>query len=190
MARPGGVLGNGGAEAGRAFTVTGIVEDPSNLLDEFALVAPGQLAASRRRCGSSSASPLNSAAASAAGNVIPKNAIVSAPAPDGSIVSPATMVLVVSVLGLVFIGLVATAAFTVMAQRRQRSLGMLSSLGATEADVRFVLIIDGSIAGVTGAVVGAAVGPPAGSGTTRTWRSPPRTAPTHSTCRGRRWSSA
>ena len=32
-----------GAEAGRAFTVTGIVEDPSNLLDEFALVAPGQL---------------------------------------------------------------------------------------------------------------------------------------------------
>ena len=30
----------------------------------------------------------------------------------------------------------------------------------------------------------------AGSGTTRTWRSPPRTAPTRSTCRGRRWSSA
>ena len=44
--------------------------------------------------------------------------------------SPATMVLVISVLGLVFIGLVATAAFTVMAQRRQRALGMLSSLGA------------------------------------------------------------
>ena len=38
-----------------------------------------------------------------------------------------------SVLGLAFIGLVATAAFTVMAQRRQRALGMLASLGATPA---------------------------------------------------------
>ena len=76
--------------------------------------------------------------------------------PKTSVVSPATVVLVVSVLGLVFIGLVATAAFTVMAQRRQRALGMLSSLGATEADVRFVLIVDGLIAGLAGAVIGAA----------------------------------
>jgi hypothetical protein len=56
-----------------------------------------------------------------------KSAAVSAPQPEDSVVSPATVVLVVSVLGLVFIGLVATAAFTVMAQRRQRALGMLSS---------------------------------------------------------------
>src|SRR5215469_10444170 len=41
-----------GAEAGRAFTVTGIVEDPSNLLDEFALVAPGQLAGPDELAGS------------------------------------------------------------------------------------------------------------------------------------------
>jgi putative ABC transport system permease protein len=145
-----------GNEAGRAFTVTGIVENPSNLLDEFALVAPGQLSAPgdvRVFLGES----LDSAAASAAGNVIPKNANVSAPAPADSVVTPATVVLVVSALGLVFIGLVATAAFTVMAQRRQRALGMLASLGATKADVRFVLIIDGLAAGVAGAVVGAAV---------------------------------
>jgi len=145
-----------GNEAGRAFTVTGIVENPSNLLDEFALVAPGQLSAPgdvRVFLGES----LDSASASAAGNVIPKNANVSAPAPSDSVVTPATVVLVVSVLGLVFIGLVATAAFTVMAQRRQRALGMLASLGATEADVRFVLIIDGLAAGVAGAVIGAAV---------------------------------
>jgi putative ABC transport system permease protein len=145
-----------GNEAGRSFTVTGIVENPSNLLDEFALVAPGQLSAPgdvRVFLGES----LDSASASAAGNVIPKNANVSTPAPSDSVVTPATVVLVVSVLGLVFIGLVATAAFTVMAQRRQRALGMLASLGATEADVRFVLIIDGLVAGVAGAVVGAAV---------------------------------
>ena len=144
-----------GAEAGRAFTVTGIVENPSNLLDEFALVAPGQVAAPsdvRVFLGLS----MNSAAASASPDVIPKSANVSAPQPDNALVSPATVVLVVSVLGLVFIGLVATAAFTVMAQRRQRALGMLSSLGATEADVRFVLIIDGLVAGLAGAVLGAA----------------------------------
>jgi putative ABC transport system permease protein len=145
-----------GAEAGRSFTVTGIVENPSNLLDEFALVAPGQLSAPkdvRVFLGES----LDSAAASKAPDVIPQNAVVSAPTPDNSVVAPATIVLIISVLGLVFIGLVATAAFTVMAQRRQRALGMLSSLGATEADVRFVLVIDGLVAGVVGAVLGTAI---------------------------------
>jgi len=145
-----------GAAAGRAFTVTGIVENPANLLDEFALTAPGQLSHPgdvRMFLGVS----LDSAAASRAGDVIPRNAIVTAPVPNGSVVSPATVVLVISVLGLVFIGLVATAAFTVMAQRRQRALGMLASLGATERDVRFVLITDGVIAGLAGAALGAAL---------------------------------
>ncbi len=100
---------------------------------------------------------LDSAAASAAGDVIPKSAVVSTPMPEDSILSPATIVLIVSVLGLVFIGLVATAAFTVMAQRRQRALGMLASLGATEADVRFVLIADGLLAAWQARVIGAAV---------------------------------
>ncbi len=151
-----------GAEAGRAFTVTGIVEDPSNLLDEFALVAPGQLAGPGQLSGAGQVriflgESMDSAAASAAGDVIPRSAVVTAPTPEDSIFSPATIVLIVSVIGLVFIGLVATAAFTVMAQRRQRALGMLASLGATEADVRFVLIADGLFAGVIGALIGAAI---------------------------------
>jgi putative ABC transport system permease protein len=146
----------GGAEAGRAFTVTGIVENPSNLLDEFALVAPGQLtspAQVRIFIGES----LDSASAAAAGDVIPADANVSTPIQKFSIISGSVVVLMISVVGLIFIGLVATAAFTVMAQRRQRALGMLASLGATEADVRFVLIADGLIGGVTGAIIGGAV---------------------------------
>jgi putative ABC transport system permease protein len=149
-------IGSGWHAAGESFTVTGIVENPSNLLDEFALVAPGKLAAPRQVrifVGIS----MESAAAARAGDVIPEAAIVTEPVPDYSLVSPATIVLIVSVLGLVFIGLVASAAFTVMAQRRQRALGMLASLGATEADVRFVLILDGLIAGVLGALIGAAL---------------------------------
>jgi putative ABC transport system permease protein len=151
------VPASAGASAGRAFTVTGIVENPSNLLDEFALVPPGQVAApqnARIFLGIS----MDSAAASAAGNVIPTNATVTAPQPTDTIVSPATIVLIVSVLGLAFIGLVASAAFTVMAQRRQRALGMLASLGATERDVRFVLLVDGLVAGVFGAIIGGALG--------------------------------
>ncbi len=150
-----------GAEAGRAFTVTGIVEDPSNLLDEFALVAPGQLAGPGQLTSSGRVrvflgESMDSAAASRAGDVIPGTAVVTEPTANDNIFSPAMIVLIVSVIGLVFIGLVATAAFTVMAQRRQRALGMLASLGATEADVRFVLIADGLFAGVAGAVLGAA----------------------------------
>jgi len=151
------VPASAGAAAGRSFTVTGIVENPSNLLDEFALVPPGQIAAPqnvRIFLGVS----LDSAAGSAAGNVIPSSATVTQPQPSDTIVSAATIVLIVSVLGLAFIGLVATAAFTVMAQRRQRALGMLASLGATERDVRFVLIVDGLLAGVVGAIIGAALG--------------------------------
>jgi putative ABC transport system permease protein len=151
------VPASAGAAAGRSFTVTGIVEDPSNLLDEFALVAPGQLTAPqevRIFIGLS----MDSAAASAAGDVIPKSATVTEPEPQNSVVSSATIVLIVSSLGLVFIGLVASAAFTVMAQRRQRALGMLASLGATERDVRFVLLVDGLVAGVLGAIIGGALG--------------------------------
>jgi putative ABC transport system permease protein len=151
------VPASAGAAAGRSFTVTGIVENPSNLLDEFALVAPGQLAAPQEVRIFTGVS-MDSAAASAAGDVIPRSASVSEPEPEDSVVSPATIVLIVSVLGLVFIGLVASAAFTVMAQRRQRSLGMLASLGATESDVRFVLLADGLVAGVSGAVIGGALG--------------------------------
>ena len=150
-----------GAQAGRAFAVTGIVENPSNLLDEFALVAPGELAGPGQLTSAGQVRvflgiSMDSAAASRAGNVIPKSASVSAPAPQYSVLSPASIVLIVSVIGLAFIGLVATAAFTVMAQRRQRALGMLASLGATETDVRFVLIADGLIGGVVGAGLGAA----------------------------------
>jgi putative ABC transport system permease protein len=143
--------------SGGTRTVTGIVEDPSNLNDEFALVAPGQLASPAQVRIFLGVSAMSSAV-SDRGDIIGASATVSYPEPVDSSLDPADVVLIVSVLGLVFIGLVASAAFTVLAQRRQRALGMLSSLGATEGDVRFVLIIDGAIAGLLGAVIGTAIG--------------------------------
>ena len=70
----------------------------------------------------------------------------------------ATIVLVVEVLGLVFIGLVSVAGFSVMAQRRLRALGMLSAIGATERNLRLVMIAGGVTVGVAAALAGAVLG--------------------------------
>ena len=120
---------------GTTWRVTGIVQDPSNLADEFALVAPGQVthpsqvimllgSPAVKQAVSNGSATLPGIPAAA--TVTPPNAIMS-----GGI-SPAVLVLVVEVLGLVFIGLVSVAGFSVMAQRRLRALGMLSAIGATE----------------------------------------------------------
>lgn len=61
-------------------------------------------------------------------------------------------------LGLIFIGLVAVAGFSVLAQRRLRALGMLSAIGATERNVRLVMTASGMLVGVAAALAGAALG--------------------------------
>jgi len=137
---------------GRSWRVTGIVENPSDLLDEFALVSPGQLTGPARVTILVGASHVHG---------LPAAASVSYPPPPrGSSpgISPATIVLAVAVLGLVFTGLVAVAGFTVMAQRRLRALGMLSALGATQANVRLVMAANGVMVGLSGVGAGTAIG--------------------------------
>ena len=72
--------------------------------------------------------------------------------------SQATLVLVAEVLGLAFIGLVSVASFSVMAQRRLRALGMLSAIGATDRNLRLVMIANGLVVGVAAALAGTAAG--------------------------------
>ena len=87
---------------------------------------------------------------------------------------PATIVLVVEVLGLVFIGLVSVAGFSVMAQRRLRALGLLSAIGATERNLRLVMVAGGVAVGVAGAPTG-------GGARSAAWFAyvPARRAPAH-----------
>jgi len=156
-------VGGSWRAAGRTWRVTGIVQDPSNLRDEFALAAPGQVArpdqvvmllgssAVRQAAGNGSTSQ-----AFLAG--LPVAATVSVPTASAGGIPPATMVLVVAVVGLVFIGLLAVAGFSVMAQRRLRALGMLSAIGATERHVRLVMISGGAVVGVAAALAGAVLG--------------------------------
>jgi putative ABC transport system permease protein len=144
--------------AGRTWRVTGIVQDPSNLSDQFALVAPGQVrhpsqvtvllgpAAARLAASGQAALP----GVPAAG--------LSVPTANYGGLPPSTLILVVEVFGLALIGLVSVASFSVMAQRRLRALGMLSAIGATERNLRLVMIANGLVTGVAGALAGAAAG--------------------------------
>ena len=66
--------------------------------------------------------------------------------------------LVLATIGLLFIGLLSVGGFAVLAARRQRALGMLGALGATDRHVRLVMVANGALVGSVGAVTGSALG--------------------------------
>jgi putative ABC transport system permease protein len=104
---------------------------------------------------------LGPAAAQAAGSgTLPGVPAATVTFPNGITggVSPAVLILVVEALGLAFVGLVSVASFSVMAQRRLRALGMLSAIGATERNLRLVMIASGLVVGATAALAGAVLG--------------------------------
>jgi putative ABC transport system permease protein len=145
-------VGDRWQHAGRAYRVVGLVENPLNLLDSFALLAPGQLAMP-----AVDTVLFDASEPALTGFRAPPGVTVVAPRRPGGI-PPEVVVLAAAIVGLMFVGLVAAAGFTVLAQRRLRALGMLSSLGATDRHIRLVLITNGAAVGVVGAVAGAAIG--------------------------------
>jgi putative ABC transport system permease protein len=150
----GAKLGGQWEASGRALHVVGLVENPLNLLDEFALVAPGQIGSP-----SGYSILLNATSHALDSFTLPSHARLSISLrSSASEAAVAAVVLVITTMGLLFVGLVAVAGFAVMAQRRQRALGMLGSLGATDRHLRLVVLANGAAVGATAAVVGAAVG--------------------------------
>jgi putative ABC transport system permease protein len=138
---------------GTARTVVGIVQNPQSLLDEFALVAPGQVSHPTQVTVLFDAPRASSSFSGA--NVQTR---ASASASAGNALNPETIVLGLATVGMLLIALVAVGGFTVLAQRRLRSLGMLGSLGATDRNIRLVVRANGVLVGVVGALAGAAVG--------------------------------
>jgi putative ABC transport system permease protein len=132
-------------------TVVGIVQNPQSLLDEFALVPPGQVT-----------HPTQINALFDAPGVDPNRigSNVYTPAQNGNSnpINPETIVLAVATVGMLLIALVSVGGFTVLAQRRLRALGMLESMGATDRNVRLVIRANGVIVGFVGAVMGFALG--------------------------------
>ena len=131
-------------------TVVGIVQNPQSLLDEFALVPPGQVTHPNEVSVLFDASP-------SAGKDLP-GYVTTPGGTNTNVINPSTIVLALATIGMLLIALVSIGGFTVLAQRRMRSLGMLESMGATDRNVRLVLEANGVIVGVVGAVLGFALG--------------------------------
>jgi len=136
---------------GPARHVVGIVQNPESLLDEFALVTPGQVT-----------SPTQVTVLFDAPGVSPSSIGPNVETPQSASASnplnPVTIVLALATIGMLLIALVAVGGFTVLAQRRVRSLGMLGALGATDRRVRLVVRTNGVVVGVVGAILGLVLG--------------------------------
>ena len=145
-------LGSRWQPSGQSWTVVGLVENPLDLLDTFALVQPGLP-------GSIDRVEMLVKATRAQFEAVHR--------PDGAAIdfrgadeadTGALAVLILATVGLLFVGLLAAAGFTVLAQRRQRALGMLGAVGARQRHLRLVTQANGALVGVVAAVAGGALG--------------------------------
>jgi putative ABC transport system permease protein len=145
-------IGQTWQQGGHHRRVVGLVENPENLLEAFALVAPGQANPADRV----TILILTTAQKFDAAPVI--NGADNEIRPPGESQAATMQVLILATVGLLFVGLVAVAGFTVMAGRRLRALGMLAAIGATDRHMRLVLLADGAAVGTVAAVTGTAAG--------------------------------
>ncbi|HLN04638.1 MAG TPA: FtsX-like permease family protein [Acidimicrobiales bacterium] len=149
---------------GASRQVAGIVENPQSLLDEFALVLPGQVKSPNDVTvlfdapGVAPSSIGEQCATCGPYGASGSNVSTPASAAQSNQINPETLSLAVLTIGMLLIALVAVGGFTVLAQRRQRSLGMLASIGATSKNVSLVVRANGLVVGVLGAVIGTLLG--------------------------------
>jgi putative ABC transport system permease protein len=142
----------------RRRTVVGIVENPRKLSDEFALVSPSSAGAADFVTVLVDASD-ESVRSFFGPGPNPPPALVSSQnqGHDHPEAEPLAMFSVTTVF-LLLASLVAAAGFAVVAQRRLRQLGMLAAVGATQKQVRLVLLANGAIVGTLAAICGTVVG--------------------------------
>jgi putative ABC transport system permease protein len=150
-------LGSAWTVNGRTLRVVGFVENPKNLQDIFALVAPGAIPSpsvltllfnsndAMVHDFHPPAGSIEGISTSGAGSAQQRQ-------------NQAIAVLLLATIGLVFIGLLSVAGFTVIAQRRLRALGMIGAIGATDRQVRRVMLANGAAVGMVGASIGTAIG--------------------------------
>lgn len=151
-------VGDDMAVDGQSLRVVGVVENPKDLADSFALVAPGHLPGTASRL-----TLLTDASAASAEQFRPPSGNARGIMSNGTTAAQqrrvqALAVLLLATIGLTFIGLLAVAGFTVVAHRRLRALGMIGAIGATDRQVRRVMIANGAVVGAIGATVGTLAG--------------------------------
>jgi putative ABC transport system permease protein len=140
---------------GAEWTVVGVVENPHDLDDEFALLSP------------SSRDELDSLVVlvRATDERIREFPVERELGPghieargDTEKGTAASAALAASAVVLLLVCLIAASGFAVVAQRRLRQLGMLAATGATQRQLRLVVMANGAVVGVIAAVGGALAG--------------------------------
>ncbi len=139
---------------GHHQTVTGIVENPSDLSDQFVLVSPSGAGPPQSVTVLLNASPARFGAFRA-GFRGPLEWQARGASTQGAVAGGTLGAVTVLLL---LVSLVAAAGFAVVAARRQRQLGMLTAIGATRKQLRMVMVSGGAVAGVIAAVAGTVVG--------------------------------
>lgn len=132
-------------------TLVGIVENPAELSDDFVLVAPGALPSPESFTVLVDPAARVQAAADGRGSFG-----LEVEGSDREAV--AVGVLAVSTLAMAMVALIASAGFVVIAQRRQRQLGLLAAIGANGRHIRLVAVANGLLVGGSAAVVGGGLG--------------------------------
>jgi putative ABC transport system permease protein len=143
---------------GRRRTVAGIVENPRDLSDEFALVSPSSAGAPDEvtvlvNAGADSVSAFIETQAGGE-----RSALVGSESRQDNRGADALAMFSVATVFLLLATLVAAAGFAVIAQRRLRQLGALAAIGATQKHLRLVLLTNGAFVGAIGALTGAIMG--------------------------------
>jgi putative ABC transport system permease protein len=138
---------------GQHRTVTGMVENPSDLTDQFALVPPSGAGPPQSVTVLLNASPASFGAFNAA-----NPGLLGQARGAGTEGSVAAVVLALVTVLLLLVCLVAAAGFAVVAARRQRQLGMLAAVGATRKQLRMVMVAGGAAIGAIAAAAGTGAG--------------------------------
>jgi putative ABC transport system permease protein len=147
---------------GHRRIVVGIVENPSKLSDEFALISPSSArpnvvdvlvdatdgSASMRSFYHSQ--PDDHSRSAFSGSMTRGN--------DVANTAETLVMFSVATVFLLLASLVAAAGFAVIAQRRLRQLGMLAAVGATQKHIRLALLTNGAVVGAIAAVIGTVAG--------------------------------
>lgn len=146
---------------GQLRTVVGVIENPSDLHEEFALVATTEIDAAESvtiLIGGTGDFDEVAALRDFGDEYLPNADITSRQGEERASSNAAVAVLGTATVAMVLVSLIAAAGFVAVAQRRQRQLGMLGAIGATEKHLRFVVVVGGAATGVVAATVGVTLG--------------------------------
>jgi putative ABC transport system permease protein len=148
---------------GHRRTVVGIVENPTKLSDEFALISPSSAKPGYVDVfvGAGENSPTTRSFFRALGDRNPSRFAFTGSQIRGNDASSTSQTLVIFSVATVFLllaSLVAAASFAVVAQRRLRQLGMLAAVGATQKHIRLVQLTNGAVVGAIAALIGTIAG--------------------------------